>query len=323
MRSRIVWQKISKTNAVHTTRPSNIGARRNLYSLSDSKDIDKWSYEKHLQHTLNSMRDEKSLTLDDFLHIAVPFIAGLFVRGKEFNRRYENMRTIRGLSKEKLIHPDNTNTSRIIRLQKLLAPVLTARWVVLHNSNPKHPIISNDLSLTLTLDILSNDMGWAIPLDPQTILGIFPKKERPIATFTNEVWLANIEHYHPPPEAFHDLNKQITDSAHEFIFGPSKESLEDLELSGSKTPQELAYIMEMPWTETFNRDIYNRHDCEWFYLAGIANKNYAPSSKEEYVFELTDALSGNKWKPHLLILPGNKAVTGISFRGDNLHMDLF
>lgn len=322
-RNRCIAVKIVKTHKVHTTTPARIGAKKGLYNLTNGQNIDKWKYENQLQRVLDSIASGQPLMLDDYLRVAVPFVTGLFVRGKEFNIRYENIPVIKHATEQHLIHADNTNMSRTMRLQKLLSPVLAARWVVLHNTNDRYPIISNDLGLTMTLDMLTGDTGWAIPLDTRTILGLFPRKERHIATYHSGVWYADIEHLYPAGDIFHDLNAQIALNAYEFVFGPNKELFESLRVSAAKQPDDLAYIMEAPWARMFTRDEYNRHDFEWFYAAAIANKNITPFGNEKYIFKLEDVGFGsNKWSPTMVIIPGGQTQTGITFREDKLHIDL-
>src|SRR6266702_1208123 len=177
-RDRRLWTYNSKAGKTLNTAASAIGYKKGLYNLHDGKTVDKWDYEGPLNRVLDDIAQSKEITLDDWVRIAVPFVTGLFVRGKEFNERYENMPLIKGLADN--LNPDNTNGSRILRLQRQLAPVMAARWVVLHNADPNTAIISNDLGLVLTQDATTKAVGWAIPLDPKTVLGIFPQKMRVI-----------------------------------------------------------------------------------------------------------------------------------------------
>lgn len=322
-RSRPLWVNSHRAGKIIQTTPNNIGFKRGLYNLSNGKNIDKWGYEQQLNRVLNNIGKSKEISLDDYLRVAVPFVTGLFVRGKEFNTRYENMPTIKHLMDSNLINPDNTNMGRAMRLQKMLAPVVGARWVVLHNHANSMPILSNDLGLVPTVDMLTSDTGWAIPLDAYTVLGIFPSKSRRIATFHSGTWWAQVEHVYPDPQMFIGINNEIAKTASEFTFGPTRKSVEFTVATREKQPDDLAYIMEWSWAKMFTGRELTKYDFHWYYLAAIAHKNVLPEGAEPYRFTLEDVGIGEKWSPSIPLLPGdNNASTGIAFEKDSLYLDL-
>jgi len=322
-RNRPIWVNNSRASKVIQTTPSNIGFKRGLYNLSNGKSIDGWGYEQQLNRVLNDIGKGKSISLDDYLRVAVPFVTGLFVRGKEFNVRYENIPTIKHLAESDLINPDNTNMSRAMRLQKMLTPVTSARWVVLHNHSNGIPILSNDLGLVPTMDMLTGDTGWAVPLDASTVLGVFPSKSRHIATFHSGSWWAQIEHVYPDPQMFIGINNEIAKTADEFVFGPTKESVESVVATREKQPDDFAYIMEWSWTKMFTGRELSQYDFHWYYLAGIAHKNVLPEGSKPYRFILEDVGMGEKWSPSIPLLPGdNNASTGITFEKNSLYLNL-
>ena len=322
-RKRPIWVRSSKTDKILHTIPEEIGHEDGLYNLDNGSSIDKWSYESQLNRVLDSVAAGERITLDDYVRVAVPFVTGLFVRGKEFNKRYEAMPTINHLMAAGLLNKDNTNGSRSIRLQRMLAPVMGARWVVLH-SNADVPIISNDIGLVRTKDLSNGDFGWAIPLDSRTILGIFPKKFDRIASYESGTWYADIAHEYPDQNIFQTLNQEIGKAANEFIFGATEDSIKNVQISQEKEPLDLAMVMEGGWNKTLSRYEYIAHEYEWYYLAAITNLNLSPDAAIEYRFNMKDVDLAAKWSPpsYIVTLGLSSFSSGIGINGNIMALNL-
>jgi hypothetical protein len=323
IRERAVWTYNSKAKKLLLVAPSAIGHRKGLYNTSDGNTVDKWKYEDQLGRVLDSLAHADDITLDDWIHVAVPFAAGLFVRGREFNERYESMPLINELQKSGLISPDNTNVSRILRLQRQLAPVAAARWVVLHNQGGL-PLVSNDLGLVLTQNLENGEAGWAIPIDTKTILGIFPRKFREIATYRDDRWYADIEHLYPNPTTFSGFNHQIARSATEFIFGPDEDSVKALTKYVDGEGPDLPIVMEAPWSKMFSREELIAHEADWRAVASIANLNLTPDTALEHNFSFNDLDLKDKWFPPVLGLATNLTAfpSGVGFHDNKMCLNL-
>lgn len=324
-RDRRLWTYNVKAGKTLNTTASAIGYKKGLYNLRDGRTVDKWDYEGPLNRVLDDIANSKDVTLDDWVHIAVPFITGLFVRGKEFNERYENMPMMKEFMKSGMVNPDNTNGSRIMRLQRQLSPVMAARWVVLHNSDPKNPIISNDLGLVLTQDASTGAVGWAIPLDPKTVLGIFPQKIRHIARYDGATWYANIEHLSPPATMFKGMSEQIARASREFIFGARESDVNaNKKHTGVEAEEKMPIIMERPWAQMFSREELVAHEAEWQTVAGLANLNLSPDEVLKHEFSLEDLDIENKWSPPIVLFPTNLTPfpSGVGVRGKDLVLVL-
>ena len=304
VRKRAVWMYSSKAQRLLLVSAETIGHRKGLYSLADGGTVDKWKYEDQLGRVLDSLAHADTMTLDDWIHVAVPFVTGLFVRGKEFNKRYESMPVIEELQQSRLISPDNTNFSRILRLQRQLAPVAAARWVVLHNQGDLS-LVSNDLGLGLTQNLENGEGGWAIPIDTKTILGIFPRKFREIATYRDGRWYATIEHLYQNSTILSDFNRQIACSATEFIFGPDENSVKPLANYVDGEGPDLPTLMEAAWANIFSREELAAHEADWRTVASIANLNLAPDAALEHTYSLNDLDLKNKWFPPVFFLATN------------------
>lgn len=323
-RDRRLWAYNSKAGKTLSTAASAIGYKKGLYNLHDGNNVDKWDYEGPLNRVLDDMAQGKEVALDDWVRIAVPFVTGLFVRGKEFNERYESMPLIKGLADK--LNADNTNGSRIMRLQRQLAPVMAARWVVLHNDDPNTRVISNDLGLVLTQDVTTKEVGWAIPLDPKTILGIFPQKQRIIGQYKNGMWVADIRHLQPPAAMFKGINEQIARSSNEFIFGTTKIDVEACKQhTGVVAEEKMPIIMEAPWSQTFSGRELIAHERDWWTVSAIANLNLDPESVATHNFNLfKDATSNGKWEPPMIFFDGNltEFPSGVAIDGETMQLNL-
>src|SRR6266700_8064846 len=323
VRKRAVWIYSSKAQKLLLVSAETIGHRKGLYNLADGGTVDKWKYEDQLGRVLDGLAHADTMTLDDWIHVAVAFVAGLFVRGKEFNERYESMTVIEELQQSRLISPDNTNFSRILRLQRQLAPVAAARWVVLHNQGDLS-LVSNDLGLGLTQNLENGEVGWAIPIDTKTILGIFPRKFREIATYRDDRWYANVEHLYPDPMMFSGFNYQIACTATEFIFGPDKDSVKVLTKYVDDEGPDLPTLMEAPWAKMFSRQELTAHDTDWRIIASIANLNLTPDTALEHNFSLNDLDLKDKWFPPVFWLTINLTAfpSGVGFHDDKMCLNL-
>ena len=323
-RDRRLWIYNSKAGKTLNIAAGAIGYKQGLYDLHDGKTIDKWGYEGPLNGVLDDMVQGKEITLDDWVRIAVPFVTGLFVRGKEFDERYENMPLIKAVAGR--VNPDNTNGSRILRLQRQLAPVMAARWVVLHNVDPgASPFISNDLGLVGTQNGVTKAVGWAIPLDPQTLLGIFPQKIRAIGRYDSGAWCANIEHLSPPAALLQGMNEMIARTSQEFIFGASKADVEAYQQhTGAEAEDKMPIIMEYAWAETFSYKELAAHAEDWRMVASIANLNLSPDQALNHNFSWKDLDIENKWVPPIAFLSINTTAfpSGVGFHNNDMLLNL-
>lgn len=323
-RKRRLWVYNWKASKTLNTAAGAIGYKHGLYNLHGGKTIDKWGYEGPLNRVLDDLVQGKEITLDDWVRIAVPFVTGLFIRGKEFNERYESLPLIKVAAGR--LTPDNTNGSRILRLQRQLAPVMAARWVVLHPVGlGATPFISNDLGLVGTLNAVTNAVGWAIPLDPKTLLGIFPQKMRAIGRFDSGVWRANIEHVSPPAALLQGMNEQIARTSQEFIFGASKADVDAYKQdTGVEAVDQMPFVMEYAWAKTLSYRELAAHAEDWWRVASIANLNLSPDQALNHHFGLKDLDIENKWVPPMVFLSINTTEfpSGVGFHGDDMLLNL-
>jgi hypothetical protein len=173
-------------------------------------------YEPKLPESIEKLIN---MDIDIFLwgSILVPFVSSLFVRTPTFNSLMENRLETIGFSKDR-IPLENINYDRIFEFQRLLAPVLSADWIVL-KINGNTPLITNDIGYAPFSNPGVGDHGWAIPLGLSHILALVPKQQRIIATFINNKWIPNIHYLNLPKDNHNSFNSILSQYSRRFIFG--------------------------------------------------------------------------------------------------------
>src|SRR4051812_41391139 len=87
-RDRSIFVYDRKKGITAPSTPNKIGFKKGLYDLRathGATSIDKWSYEGRLSEVLDALASSDKISLDDWIHILVPFVSGLFIRGDDFN----------------------------------------------------------------------------------------------------------------------------------------------------------------------------------------------------------------------------------------------
>jgi hypothetical protein len=274
----------------------------NLYALVSGDDAniieDMWSkYETQLSNAIEKLIDG---TIDAVLwtRILVPFIASLFVRTTNFDTRFENR--LRGIGLENNYlekNPDNTNNARLLELQRLLAPILGAKWIVLETTG-KAPVIINDIGYAPFRHKTISDFGFAIPLNLNHILVLVPMRNREIIEVKNGHWFPIIQYSTLFPDNHIGLNNILTRNARRFIFGSEKALIQSLlqqESNPSPVPEpgELGFI---------DGRLAMVHEFTWHRLVSTLSKD--PENESSWSFNLDfDALAAG-WVPPI-ILPIN------------------
>ena len=201
----------------------NVAGINNLYSIPSDNHSDlieqTWSrYETQLSKAIEKLIDG-TVSAVQWARILVPFVASLFVRTRNFDTRFENRLRTMGFEDTYFErHPDNTNSARLMELQRLLAPVLAAKWVVLRKVG-KTPLITNDVGYTPFRHVNITDAGFAIPLDKDHILVVIPQREREIIEVREGDWFPIIEYAELPSNNHLGLNKALVGNAQRFVFG--------------------------------------------------------------------------------------------------------
>lgn len=234
-RQRRVWVRRRGEPEAFRVRAQDVGYEMDLYTLldvdSDPALVDQtWSrVESQLPKALDELlaSDLGYLDAHTWLETLVPFVTSLFVRGPEFNRRFESrLEEMFGEPSERVARNiDNTNVARLFELQRLYAVVIRAEWRVVHFP-PDTPLLSTDVGYSLTRNTADDRTGYVVPLDLTTALSLIRGPDRPTLWWRNRTWIAGpIMHVSMPASQAETLNQTSARSAVEEIYGPTQDSV--------------------------------------------------------------------------------------------------
>lgn len=331
-----VWAFHMGANNAVFCKASSLGYANDLYKVKYDnylpdpfnriESFDTWKYESDLNKVLDNMETLNPVSLSDWIHTAVPFVAGLFTRGIEFNQRHTPFL--------KNIFPENENTQsqehigfninlmRHIRMKRLLPDILAAKWLIYHFPNASS-ISSNDLGLASMHDERMNLQGYAIPISPTTVIELLPSPKRRIAKFVDGGWIAEIEHVNYDSNEYRTLNDAIANAADRFIFGGSKEEVTRAgKLLKRKSHVELALIMESLWLDASQTHSVD-HKLDWYITASIADGNIAPNEVANSSIDL-NLIDNHLWTPMIFELSDieEMRIHGIAVEDNGLYITL-
>ncbi|MGO4535158.1 hypothetical protein [Leifsonia sp. 2MCAF36] len=272
------------------TRAENVGYVPNLYGASGS--VDRWvdetwtDIEQNLPAAIRQLELGGPLPANVWLRTLVPYVATLFVRGHEWEDRYmkrfqdawgrETLREGDGAPDETSegfkLAAAGANGSRIIELQRVLALVTCARWVVCHVTPPLQ-FLTNDLGLTGTADLVTGQVGWIVPLSSTVGVGIFPAVWRDVLTWSGEDWFAQIEHVYPDASTFDGLKEAIAAAARQFVVGRDLESVASVVDSIGALEDHRPLVEGWGFTSAERR----ANEFHWHRLAAYVQSNPLPT----------------------------------------------
>lgn len=322
-RERVVFVGRQGHNNAFQTKARNIGCTNNLYRVSrpvvsgdtdtDTVDSAVGRYESALPSMLDCLDGSESIRLEPWLRTLVPFVASIFVRGNDFAARFEARRVVKtsGVSSS-----DNTNGARLIELQRLLAPVICARWVVLHRMGAE-PFILNDLGLMPTRDLSIDEWGWAMPISMHAVLGVFPRATRTVAQYRGGSWNSVIEHRYLDVREMSSFNDRMALSATEWIIGPDHELVERYLARVRQDGHDAVPIMER-WP--FDHATLVAHDRDWHRLISATADEPAPDSLGDLQNINVVKLSKAWCPPVIMTLNMAELPTGLRRSGNSIRL---
>jgi hypothetical protein len=207
---------------------------------------------------------------------------------------------------------ENANSIRSIELERLLAPVCCARWIVLHKDSGE-PLLLNDLGLTGTFDNSTGVRGWATPIGKNSILGIFPAQSGFVAFYKDDVWNAIIEHRRLDGTAAGGMNDSMAHLAISFVLGPDSAALKRLAPIVADRGNASALMDAWPIDPRQRR----AHAREWHRLVTIAVNNLPPDDLNDLQSLDLKALAMGWCPPIGVALNMREFPTGLT-RGDNV-----
>ena len=227
-RKRKVWVRDLRATKISHRAAANLAREIGLYDVEDDRlgqgrtlDI-AWSYEVSLPGALDQLANHNiALRGEVWISTLVPFVAGLFIRGPDFQREFQTrFHFLEGIIES---GGDNATGARLIEFQQLLAPIMAARWTVLHFADDVD-LVTSDTGFAGALTPLGQ--SYVVPLDRHTALTVTPSLSREIVRWTNVGWMAEIEHaWLLGGDA--DLRRAMGAFARHAVYGPTPESVED------------------------------------------------------------------------------------------------
>jgi len=312
---------------ISTARASSFGYVNGLYDVERSGSTDSQpghaatsvdqhvaGYESALPFVLDQLKASEPIALKPWLRTAVPFVAAAFVRGPDFNKRFERRSFVEATAGS--VSPDNTNNARSIELSLLLAPVMAARWVIFHGASLETPFIINNLGITPSAD--GADRGFVIPISNYTAIGIFPRSTGTVAIYRSG-WVPVIEHRVIDSIMVTDCNQCTAAVATEWIAGRNQRILEDNIQFIKADESQLTQAME-GWPITYRSLV--SHDREWHRLVSATAADLSPSELPNLQEVVPAKLAADWCPPVILRINMLEMPTGLSLAGRTIRLKL-
>jgi hypothetical protein len=271
-------------------------------------------YEPDLPAALDLLDSGSPVPLRPWLRVLVPFVAAMFVRGRDFAVRFEGRPLVKASG---VSGPDNTNTARLIELQHLLAPVTCARWVVLHQAGQESFII-NDLGLMPTRDLGLRQDGFAIPIGRRSVLGIFPQRTRTVALY-DDGWQSIIEHQYLDTPEVAVFNRALAECATEWIAGAERDVIQrSLEHLADEPPDSAVLLERWP----FDHRTLVAHDRDWHRLVSATTGDPHPDELPDLQMFDPSCMADGWCPPVVVTLNMTEFPTGLRRVGNSIRLAL-
>lgn len=300
-----------------------VAVEKEFYSLgkgADSEIIEKiWAgYESRLAGAIDVIIANRIDALT-WAGILVPFVSSLLVRGPDFRERFER-RLAPLLSRDVNLEPGNTNFARMFELQRLLAPILAARWIVAE-AEGAGSLITNDMGYAGFRAPQTGELGLVVPLTQRHVLQIIPCRKRQVAVARGSTWIPVIEYRRLSPGNHIELNPVIAEWARRFIFGPDEGTVcphvthADVNDSPIPDPGAFGFI---------GGHLLRVHEFTWHWLMSAIAKS--PETRPTWGSSIDWKAIAAVWKP-MVVFPANPNQTrfpaGLIRDGDTIIVDLY
>lgn len=302
-RSRHLYVGNKREKRVFSAPASRVGAEKNLYTVTsriassyDPELVDRtWSEYEGKLHEAIELLIAGEVDARTWARVLVPFVSCLFVRGPDFNKRFD--RRMGDIDPDSgLVSGDNTNVARTIELQRLLGPVAVAKWIVIRAGGQK-PLLTNDLGYAPFANPDTGEAGVAIPLNPSHVLAIVPRNKGRVAVAHPGRWVPIIEYADNEHDNHELLNRALSATAQRFVFGSDREVVEE-ELQKVEEPQRpsaMSFLPE-PWQLGFiSGRLARAHEFTWHRLAVAIERDPADGGPWDFPLDIEKLAQG--WAP--------------------------
>lgn len=320
---------VARADKVFAAKAESVGYVKDLYTLDPTgppaPDVDRIvsGYEPNLPTALDLLERSSPVPLKVWLRTLVPWAASLFVRGADFGPRYSRrLRREFGAAWDVADNPLNTpdvgNLARSLELQRLLAPVMAARWLVLHRRGGE-PFVINDLGVGAVEDPDTGEWGYALPLSHSSVLAILPKLSRAVAHYCSGSWWAVVEHEpYEDPDGTRTANNYAARAASEFVAAADLVVAERLRSVVASHSAQSEVLERWP----FNSWTRRHHEHEWHRLVGATSNDPAPEAIGDLQV-LTFAGLDEGWAPMIHIGANLREMpTGLQRTGNLIRLTM-
>jgi hypothetical protein len=308
-----------KSGRVFRASAAKVGAIQGFYACLEQNPSDpqllerSWAdYETNLARTVEELVN-RHIDAVTWAGVLVPFVAGLLVRGPDFNKRFE--RRIGPL--RDLVGRDNTNQARLFELQRLLGPVLAAKWVVM-TVQGEGSVITNDIGFA-PFRSPQGEVGLAIPVGHRHLVGVIPCRSRAVVAAKGGKWWPIIQYVRLRKDNHDGFNSGSARQARRFIFGVDEATVTRYLSQVDDSPPTVIEPYEVGF-------IYGPlavvHEFTWHRLVSVLAKS--PDHENAWRFDFDWQAVASVWKP-VVIFPLNLPEFPPALRreGDVIYVDFY
>ena len=284
-RNSLVWvgDKVNKKNPIRISAVKRVCGQNDIYSPPKGmvKSLDEiWTYEAHLSEGIQRLISG-DVDVELWLKVLVPFVVSLFIRSNNFDKRFRMRFNVLKFPLERI----DINSARTIELQRLLCPIMTAKWIVL-TVHGEDNLITNDVGFIPFENLLLDHQGFAIPLDKRHILVLVSRRKGVILREWKSSWYPLIEYMDLPKDNQISFNQMISVYANQLIVGESKELIEKY---FSIEEPNMLFLEPLSLFQFSGRDLV-AFEFSWYqfisFLAGYQNdRNFSDFSFSENSFK--------------------------------------
>ena len=229
-RKRNLWVFDTGTAEPYEKKAEKLAAETGLYDVDDgtlgpdaTADV-AWGYESFLTPALDTLSDaQAALDAQAWLRGVVPFVAGLFVRGPEFQEEF--MQRIAPALPHIGVDPaSNATAGRLLDLQTLLAPIMASRFCVLHFTESVD-LITSDRGYALTGTPDGREHAYIVPVGRHVALTVVPREAGEPLRWKDGAWQAEVEHRGCADREAEQLNRAMAAFAIRAVYGPTREAV--------------------------------------------------------------------------------------------------
>jgi hypothetical protein len=319
-RKRNLWALGTGTAEPYEKKAEKLAAETGLYDVDDgtlgpdaTADV-AWGYEGFLTPALDTLSDaQATLDAQAWLRGVVPFVAGLFVRGPEFQEEFRQ-RIAPALPHIGIDPASNATAGRLLDLQTLLAPIMASRFCVLHFTESVD-LITSDRGYALAGTPDGREHAYIVPVGRHVALTVVPREAAEPLLWKDGAWQAEVEHRVCADTEAPELNRAMAAFAIRSVFGPSREVVESVreEIGAAPAPSGGLFPVLDPASHLYD------------YFRVLAATTTGPEGATAAASMLDWSLvRGQDWTAPIVVesLFPDRAEGGVSVAGNRLRVDL-